>query len=52
MIGRDNLAVDLNNMMRLVFEPANEPIPKCLDETVDWKRITMIRIVCVGDYHG
>ena len=49
---KGQFAVDLNNMIRLVFEPANEPIPRCSDETVDWKRITVIRIVCIGDYHG
>lgn len=49
---KGQFAIDLNNMVRLIFEPANEPIPKCLDETVDWKKVTMIRIVYIGDYHG
>ena len=49
---KGQFAVDLNNMIRLIFEPANEPIPKSSDGTVDWKRVTMIRILCIGDYHG
>ncbi len=30
---KGQFAVDLNNMIRLIFEPANEPVPKCVDET-------------------
>ena len=49
---KGQFAIDLNNMVRLIFEAANEPIPRCLDETVDWKKVTVVRIVCIGDYHG
>ncbi len=49
---KGQFAVDLNNMIRLIFEPANEPIPKCADETIDWNKVTMVRIICIGDYHG
>jgi toxin HigB-1 len=49
---KGQFAIDLNNMMRLIFEPANDPIPKCSDGTVDWKKVTVIRIICIGDYHG
>ena len=44
-------AVDLTNMIRLIFEPANEPIPKNSEGLVDWKKVTMVRIVEIGDYH-
>lgn len=44
-------AVDLDNMWRLVFEAANDPLPKNSDETVDWKRVTMVRITNIEDYH-
>jgi proteic killer suppression protein len=44
-------AVDLDNMIRLIFEAANDPVPRCLDGSVDWKKVTMIRIVEIGDYH-
>ncbi len=48
---KGQFAVDLNNMVRLIFEPANEPIPRRIDKTVDWKKVTMVRIVYIGDYH-
>lgn len=44
-------AVKLNANMRLLFEPANEPIPLDKDGSVDWKRVTMVRIVSIEDYH-
>lgn len=44
-------AVDLTNMIRLIFEPANDPTPKNPDGTVDWKMVTMVRIVEIEDYH-
>lgn len=48
---KDQYAVDLTNMIRLIFEAANEPIPKEADGKVDWKKVTMIRIVDIEDYH-
>lgn len=44
-------ALALNNMTRLIFESANDPIPKNLDGTVDWKKVTVVRIVAIEDYH-
>lgn len=44
-------AVDLNGNFRLVFEIANNPIPTADDGGVDLTRVSMIRIVCVKDYH-
>lgn len=45
-------AVSLSGGTRLVFEPANEPVPLAIREgSVDWTRVTRVRIVFVGDYH-
>lgn len=46
------LAVDLGHPYRLIFEPANDPIPRKSDHGLDWKRITAIRVLAVEDYHG
>lgn len=37
---------------RLVFEPADDPVPLMRDGTIDWWRIQAVRIVYIGDYHG
>lgn len=44
-------SVDLYGGKRLVFEPANQPIPRDKDEAIDWRRVTIVRIVFIGDYH-
>lgn len=46
------LAVDLDHPYRLIFEPANDPIPRKLDGGLDWTRVTTIRVLSVEDYHG
>ncbi|MBS0607138.1 MAG: killer suppression protein HigA [Verrucomicrobia bacterium] len=48
---KDAYAIDLTDMIRLIFESANIPIPRNNDETVDWKNVTMVRIVSIEDYH-
>jgi len=51
---RDRLgqfAVDLDGGCRLVFEPANDPVPLRNDGSTDWSRVTSVRIVYIGDYH-
>ena len=45
------LSVDLDHPYRLVFEPANNPVPKKPDGGLDWTKITMVRIVDVEDTH-
>ena len=47
-----SLAVDLDHPYRLIFEPANEPMPRKNDGGLDWQRVTVIRILSVEDYHG
>jgi toxin HigB-1 len=45
-------AVSLASGARLVFEPANDPVPRVGREgSVDWTRVTRVRVVFVGDYH-
>jgi proteic killer suppression protein len=46
------LAVNLDGACRLVFEPADDPWPQTGDGAIDWGRVTSVRIVFVGDYHG
>ena len=44
-------ALDLHGGMRLVFEPANEPLPKNLNGSVDWCNVSRVRIIYIGNYH-
>lgn len=44
-------ALDLHGGKRLVFEPANNPVPTREDESIDWELVTKVRIVFIGDYH-
>ncbi len=46
------LAVDLDHPYRLIFEPANDPIPRKPDGGLDWTGVTAIRVLSVEDYHG
>ena len=45
------LAVSLHSGFRLVFEPAEEPVPKKEDGGLDWALVTAVRILEVTDYH-
>jgi len=46
------LAVKLDQGYRMVFEPANNPVPKKKDGGLDWSRVTAIRILELSeDYH-
>jgi toxin HigB-1 len=44
-------ALDLQGGKRLVFEPADDPIPFGEDGEIDWTKVFKICIVFVGDYH-
>lgn len=44
-------AVDLEGAKRLVFKPANDPIPCNEDGSIDWSKVTRVCIVFMGDYH-
>ncbi len=47
-----NLSVDLEHPYRLLFRPANEPIPQKADGGLDWANVTAIEIIGVEDTHG
>lgn len=44
-------ALKLDGGIRLVFAPANEPIPRMPDSAIDWSRVTAVCIEFIGDYH-
>jgi toxin HigB-1 len=45
------IALDLAGGFRLIFAPANEPIPRREDQSVEWSHVTIISIEYIGDYH-
>lgn len=44
-------SVDLKQPYRLIFKPANNPLPRLDDEGLDLTRVTDIEIISVEDYH-
>lgn len=45
------LAVHVTGNLRLVFEPADDPVPTKDDGGLDWSRVKSVRIREVVDYH-
>lgn len=45
-------ALDLRHPDRLIIAPANDPLPLKDDGNLDWTKVTVVRIIQVGDYHG
>ena len=45
------LSVDLDGPYRLLFEPANNPLPEKPDGGLDWSKVTEIQIIGVKDTH-
>lgn len=45
------ISVDLDHPYRLLFIPANDPIPLKEDGGLDWSRVTEIEIVDILDPH-
>ena len=45
------LSVDLEHPYRLLFIPANNPIPVTQDGGLDWAKVTEIEIVEIADTH-
>lgn len=45
-------ALGLDGPYRLIFEPANDPVPRKDDGGLDLARITAVEIIEVVDYHG
>jgi len=48
---KGQFAVDLVFPKRLIFVPANDPMPKKSDGGIDLAKVTEIRILEVKDYH-
>lgn len=46
------LSVDLVHPYRLIFRPADDPIPQKADGGLDWAGITSVEILKVEDTHG
>lgn len=47
----NQLSIDLDGPYRLIFAPANDPIPLKEDGGLDWTKITAIKILGVEDTH-
>ncbi|MCZ0934170.1 MAG: killer suppression protein [Gemmatimonadetes bacterium] len=45
------LSLDLRHPYRLLFEPADEPVPVKPDGGLDWAGVTVVRILGVEDTH-
>jgi proteic killer suppression protein len=45
------LSLDLVHPLRLIFEPANIPIPQKADGGIDWKKVTAVVIIGIDDTH-
>ena len=49
---KGKLAISISGNHRIIFEPANDPLPTKEDGGLDWSQITDITILDVGeDYH-
>lgn len=44
-------ALDLAGGTRLVFAPANDPLPQTRNGSTDWSKVNAVRIEFIGDYH-
>ena len=50
---KGQLAMDLDQPYRLIFEPADDPVPTREDGGLEWTQVRVIRILEIGvDYHG
>jgi proteic killer suppression protein len=50
---KGQLSVKLDQGYRMIFEPANDPVPLKPDGGLDWSQITAISILKISeDYHG
>lgn len=48
---KGQLAVDLKQPLRLVFEPDHQPFPTNSVGQLNWKQVTKVRILEIVDYH-
>ncbi|MFP3929254.1 MAG: type II toxin-antitoxin system RelE/ParE family toxin [Desulfobacteraceae bacterium] len=49
---KGQLAVDVRQPFRLVFEVDQDPVPKKEDGGLDWTKVEAIKIIAIEDYHG
>ena len=49
---KGQLSVDLAHPKRLIFVPANEPVPTKPDGGLDWSKVTAVKILGEEDTHG
>ena len=49
---KGQLAVDVRQPFRLVFEVDQDPVPKKEDGGLDWTKVESIKIMAIEDYHG
>ena len=45
-------ALSLHGAQRLVFRPEHNPLPRLEDRGIDWRNVTAVQIVEIGDYHN
>ncbi len=45
-------AVDIKHPFRIVFVPCQENLAKLEDGGIDISKVTQIKIIWIGDYHG
>ena len=48
---KGHLALDLVHPDRIVFKPNHDPIPIKESGDLEWKLVTAIEVVGIGDYH-
>jgi proteic killer suppression protein len=48
---KGQLSVDLDHPYRLIFEPANNPVPMKSGGELDWTKVTEITIIGMEDTH-
>lgn len=48
---KGQFAFHLQGGCRLVIEPVGDPMPRRVDDSPDLERVTIVRVVFVGDYH-
>lgn len=47
-----HFSLDLVHPKRLVFKPANEPMPVDASGRLDWSKVTEVEVIGIGDYHS
>ena len=48
---KGEFSLDISGNYRIIFEPDHNPIPVKDDKSIDWIRITDIKILRTEDYH-